>query len=78
MYKRQEQAKRDIRNMMNRVKRMRSRRGLPALRYIYITERTEKMCIRDSLWIEQWKWLFHEICLEQPRKRRHSFQKEDG
>ena len=27
--------------MMNRVKRMRSRRGLPALRYIYITERTE-------------------------------------
>ena len=36
-----EQAKRDIRNMMNRVKRMRSRRGLPALRYIYITERTE-------------------------------------
>ena len=36
-----EQAKRDIRNMMNRVKRLRNRRGLPAPKYIYITERTE-------------------------------------
>lgn len=36
-----EQAARDIRNLMRRIKTMRSRRGLLLLKYIYITERTE-------------------------------------
>lgn len=35
------QAGRDVRNFLRRVKTMRARRGLPELKYIYITERTE-------------------------------------
>lgn len=35
-----EAAQRDMRNMLARVKRMRGKKGLPDLRYIYITEST--------------------------------------
>lgn len=44
-----EQAQRDVQNFLRRVKNLRAKRGLPALKYIYVTERT-----MSATWGERW------------------------